>query len=167
MLKLYDKGLMTYPLVSLLVRSIDRNTLKETLASVARQDYPCIEVCVVSAVPDHSPVDLPSNLTQVRMVHTDVALMRSAAANKALALAQGTYALFLDDDDWIAPNHVSTLVDALQNAPGFDVAYSRTQVVALDRPDSDSVVMGLPFDGLRLLTSNWMPRTLTRISGLR
>lgn len=148
---------MTYPLVSLLVRSIDRNTLKETLASVARQDYPCIEVCVVSAVPDHSPIDWPSNLPQVRLVHTDVALMRSVAANKALVLAQGTYALFLDDDDWIAPNHVSTLVDALQKAPGFDVAYSRTQVVEPGRSDNDSVVMGLPFDGLRLLACNWMP----------
>ena len=110
---------MTNPLVSLLIRSIDRNTLKETLASVARQDYPNLEVCVVAAVPDHSPVEMPSNLTQARLVETDVALQRSAAANKALALAQGTYALFLDDDDWIAPHHVGTLVDALGNAPGF------------------------------------------------
>ena len=148
---------MTNPLVSLLIRSIDRNTLKETLASVARQDYPNIEVCVVAAVPDHSPVEMPSNLTQARLVETDVALQRSAAANKALALAQGTYALFLDDDDWIAPHHVSTLVDALRNAPGFDVAYSRTQVVTHDQPASDDVVMGLPFDGLRLLAGNWMP----------
>ena len=148
---------MTNPLVSLLIRSIDRNTLKETLASVARQDYPNLEVCVVAAVPDHSPVEMPSNLTQARLVETDVALQRSAAANKALALAQGTYALFLDDDDWIAPHHVSTLVDALRNAPGFDVAYSRTQVVTPDQPASDDVVMGLPFDGLRLLAGNWMP----------
>jgi hypothetical protein len=100
---------------------------------------------------------MPSNLTQARLVETDVALQRSAAANKAWALAQGTYALFLDDDDWIAPHHVSTLVDALRNAPGFDVAYSRTQVVEPDQPASDDVVMGLPFDGLRLLAGNWMP----------
>lgn len=148
---------MTYPLVSLLVRSIDRKTLKETLASVAKQNYPNIEVLVVAAVPGHSPLDLPDNLRQVRLVTTDVALHRSTAANKALGLAQGVYALFLDDDDWIAPDHISTLVKSLQETSGIDVAYSRTQVVESGKAASDSAVMGLPFDGLRLLAGNWMP----------
>lgn len=148
---------MTYPLVSLLVRSIDRKTLQETLASVALQNYPNIEVVVVAAVPEHSPVDVGDIPCQVRLVPTDVVLHRSAAANKALDLAQGEYALFLDDDDWIAPDHVSHLVAALQGAAGVDVAYSRTQVVEMGKAASESAVMGLPFDGLRLLAGNWMP----------
>jgi glycosyltransferase involved in cell wall biosynthesis len=148
---------MTYPLVSLLIRSIDRNTLKETLASVAKQNYPNIEVLVVAAVPGHLPLDGVEGLVQVRLVTTDVELHRSAAANKALDLAQGVYALFLDDDDWLAPDHISVLVKSLQEAPGMEVAYSRTQVVESGKTAGDSAVMGLPFDGLRLLAGNWMP----------
>lgn len=148
---------MTHPLVSLLVRSIDRKTLKDTLASVAKQNYPNIEVLVVAATPDHLPLDLPDQLHALRFVTTDFALHRSKAANKALMLAKGAYALFLDDDDWIAPDHISVLVKSLQESSGFDVAYSRTQAVEPDKSASDSAVMGLPFDGLRLLAGNWMP----------
>ena len=148
---------MTHPLVSVLVRSIDRNTLKETLASVAKQSYPAIEVLVVAAVPNHSPLPEVAPLTDVRLVSTDVALQRSAAANKALGLAQGVYALFLDDDDWIAPDHISSLVQALQQAPGIDVAYSQTRLVEGGQIREDSPVLGMPFDALRLLAGNWMP----------
>lgn len=147
---------MTHPLVSVLVRSIDRNTLKETLASVAKQSYPAIEVLVVAAVPNHSPLPEVAPLPDMRLVSTDVALQRSAAANKALGLAQGVYALFLDDDDWIAPDHISTLVNALQQAPGIDVAYSLTRVSEDGQIREDSPVLGMPFDALRLLAGNWM-----------
>jgi len=148
---------MTYPLVSLLIRSIDRNTLTETLASVAKQTYPNIEVLVVAAVPGHLPLDGADGLGRVRLVTTELALHRSAAANKALDLAQGVYALFLDDDDWIGPDHISTLVKSLQESPDMAVAYSRTQVVEAGKAASDCAVMGLPFDELRLLAGNWMP----------
>lgn len=148
---------MTYPLVSLLIRSIDRKTLNETLASVAQQTYPNIEVLVVAAVPGHQPLDGANSLGKVRLVTTELALHRAAAANKALDLAQGVYALFLDDDDWISPEHISTLVKSLQEAPDMAVAYSRTQVVEAGKAASDCAVMGLPFDGLRLLAGNWMP----------
>jgi glycosyltransferase involved in cell wall biosynthesis len=148
---------MTHPLVSILVRSIDRNTLTETLASVAKQNYPAIEVLVVAAVPNHSPLSMVEPLPDVRLVTTDVALQRSVAANKALGLAQGVYALFLDDDDWIAPDHISSLVDALQQAPGIDVAYSQTRLVKDGEVNEDSAVLGMPFDALRLLAGNWMP----------
>jgi O-antigen biosynthesis protein len=148
---------MTYPLVSVLVRSIDRNTLKKTLLSVTEQDYPHIEVCVVAAVTNHSPLDVPESHVQFRLVNTEIPLQRSAAANKALDLAQGVYALFLDDDDWIAPEHISTLVKALQQSSGFEVAYSRTKMVKTPQALEDAAVMGLPFDGLRLLAGNWMP----------
>jgi glycosyltransferase involved in cell wall biosynthesis len=149
--------LMTYPLVSVLVRSIDRNTLKKTLLSVTEQDYPHIEVSVVAAVTNHSPLDVPESHVQFRLVNTEIPLQRSAAANKALDLAQGVYALFLDDDDWIAPEHISTLVKALQQSSGFEVAYSRTKMVKTPQALEDAAVMGLPFDGLRLLAGNWMP----------
>lgn len=148
---------MIPPLVSVLIRSIDRITLTETLASVAQQDHPRIEVCVVAAVPHHAPVQVPNDRFPVRLITTPIALHRSAAANKALEAAQGDYALFLDDDDWIAPQHISHLVQSLQAATDLDVAYSRTQVVEAGKSTEESAVMGMPFDRLRLLAGNWMP----------
>ena len=112
---------------------------------------------MVAAVPHHSPVQAPDALPLVRLFTTDVALHRSAAANKALEVAQGAYALFLDDDDWIAPNHISTLVQALHDDSACEVAYSRTQAVEAGKDALDSPVMGMPFDPVRLLAANWMP----------
>lgn len=148
---------MHIPLVSILIRSIDRATLQKTLASVREQDYSAIEVWVVAAVPGHSALNIPPQDLDIHLVQTDVALPRSRAANKALGLARGEFALILDDDDWIAPDHISTLVRALQETSGFDVAYSRTQAVNQDLMTENMPVMGLPFDGMRLLAGNWMP----------
>jgi len=123
------------PLVSVLIRSMDRSSLAETLASVVQQTYSHIEVVVVNAtgrvhtplsyVPEHLPVRLinPENL---------VALGRSQAANLALDQARGSHALFLDDDDLIAPEHVQQLVQVLHDQPGAAGAYSGVQVVGSD-----------------------------------
>lgn len=154
--KLYDAQMPT-PLVSVLIRSIARETLQETLASIAEQDYPAIEVLVVAAVPEHPPVAAPDGALIVQLVTTEKPLPRCQAANKALEMAQGEYVLIVDDDDWIAPKHISTLVKALQEAPAYAVAYSKTQTVNASGESANKPVMGLPYDPMRLLSGNWMP----------
>ncbi len=144
---------MSSPLVSLLVRSTDRATLRSTLESIGRQDYPAIEVWVVAAVPGHSPLANDLDLPHAQLVPTEVQLHRSVAANKALSLARGEYALFVDDDDWIGPSHVSALVKALQASPEQLVAYTRTRTVSSDSR-ADMPVLGERFDALRLLAGN-------------
>jgi O-antigen biosynthesis protein len=156
MLKLYDERMPT-PLVSVLIRSIARETLQQTLASIALQDYPAIEVLVIAAVPDHPPIPVPEGTLRIDLVKTNTPLQRSQAANKALELAEGEFVLLVDDDDWIAPNHISTLVKALQKAPDYDVAYSQTQTVRANGEANEMPVMGMPYDPLRLLSGNWMP----------
>ena len=153
--KLYDAQMPT-PLVSVLIRSIARETLAETLASIAKQDHPDIEVWVIAAVPGHPPIATTHGALSIRLVTTETPLPRSQAANKALELAQGEYVLIVDDDDWIAPNHISTLVKALQEAPAHAAAYSQTQTVTASGESTDMPAMGLPFDPLRLLSGNWM-----------
>jgi glycosyltransferase involved in cell wall biosynthesis len=153
--KLYDAQMPT-PLVSVLIRSIARETLDETLASIAKQDHPDIEVWVIAAVPGHPPIATTHGALSIRLVTTETPLPRSQAANKALELAQGEYVLIVDDDDWIAPNHISTLVKALQEAPAHAAAYSQTQTVTASGESTDMPAMGLPFDPLRLLSGNWM-----------
>ena len=148
---------MPTPLVSVLIRSIARETLQQTLDAIASQDYPAIEVWVVAAVTNHPPVTMASSAVQVHLVQTETPLHRSDAANKALDLAQGQYAMFLDDDDWIAPHHISSLVKALQDAPEYAAAYSQTQTVSASGDATGMPVMGSPYDPQRLLSANLMP----------
>lgn len=144
------------PLVSVLVRSIDREHLAEALDSVALQAYPNIEVIVVAAKPGHRPLPPRCGPFPLRLVPTDTPLTRSQSANRALAQAHGACLLFLDDDDWLMPGHVSRLADVLRRQPQTLAAYTG---VLLAGPDGAQLgqVLDLPFDGVRQLAGNITP----------
>lgn len=146
------------PLVSVMVRSMDRPSLPETLASVALQNYAHIELVVVNATGrPHSPLDyVPAQLAP-RVVQPDdgAALGRAAAANLALSQARGPLALFLDDDDLIDPGHIARLVQALHEQPAAAGAYSGVRVLGADGQtvrDYD-----LPWCPHRLQAINFLP----------
>ena len=120
------------PLVSILIRSMDRPSLAETLASVVQQTYPHIEVVIVNAKGSpHSPVSYMPQHTLVKIITPaePASLGRSAAANLALENAQGSLALFLDDDDLIDPDHLQRLVQALHQQHQAVAAYCGVRVV--------------------------------------
>jgi O-antigen biosynthesis protein len=144
------------PLVSILVRSLDRGHLQEALDSIALQTYPRIEVVVIAAQAGHSALARRCGTFPLRLVQTDDPLARSRAANKALAEAAGEYLLFLDDDDWLMPGHVARLVEVLCRQPNCLAAYTG---VALVGPDGASTgqAMDLPFDRLRQFAGNLTP----------
>jgi len=121
---------MPNPLVSILVRSMDRPTLRRALLSAAEQTYPNVEIVVVAASgPVHAELPpLPSGRS-VRLVRQAHPLGRSAAANAALHAASGELLNFLDDDDELLPRHLELLWAALYRNPTMSLAYSRTQVV--------------------------------------
>ena len=123
------------PLVSVLVRSMDRQFLADAIASIAVQTYPHIEVVVVNASSAvHSAIACPPARMTVRLIdpHETTsntgACSRSKAANLALQAAHGELALFLDDDDLIAPHHIQRLVSALQAHPAHVAAYAGVRV---------------------------------------
>jgi hypothetical protein len=137
---------------------MDRSSLAETLASVAQQTYSNIEVVVVNATARvHSPLSyVPAHL-QLRLIdpHNPLGLDRPVAANLALEEAQGSLALFLDDDDLIAPEHLQRLVQALHEQPRATGAYSGVQVVREDGEvlrEYDS-----PWSRQRLACINFLP----------
>jgi len=147
------------PLVSVLIRSMDRPTLDEALDSVARQTWPNIEIVLVNARgPAHRPLPEHWGRLPLRRIDGDGnhPLHRSRAANLGLAAARGDYLIFLDDDDWFDADHLHRLVTALQTAPEHHVAYSGIRCV-----DGDGQVLEQVFDepyhGLRLLAENFMP----------
>jgi glycosyltransferase involved in cell wall biosynthesis len=144
------------PLVSILIRSTDRETLQQTLNSVAAQSYDAIEVWVVAATPSHQPMPAQIGRFPLHFVVTTEALSRTQAANKALGLAQGERILFLDDDDWITPTHVAVLVQALKENPTYKAAYSQAQAVDVSGQDLPEALMGIPYDRSKLLSGNFM-----------
>jgi hypothetical protein len=135
------------PLVSVIVRSMNRPALPDAIASVAMQTYPNIEVVVVNATGGAHP--LPSYprerlalrvvgqpLVQQELPHIPASLTdfkwqplgRSAAANLGLQSMQGELGLFLDDDDLLRPTHLQDLVQALQAQWQAVAAYSGVRV---------------------------------------
>jgi len=153
------------PLVSVIVPTRNRpDWLRRALESVLAQTHPRVEVVVVNDGGD----DVGAVLAPLRArgeivaVHLPERRERSAARNAGLALARGTYVAYLDDDDWYHPDHLATLVRALE-ADGAAVAYSDAQRVHEQPLGTTYVATGLDvpysvdFDRALLLTGNYIP----------
>jgi len=162
------------PLVSVLVRSMNRACLPEALASVALQTHANLELIVVNATGGpHRPLDflpptlpwrvvsppqtpaLPEAPPPPALSSVEAPCGRAQAANLALAAAQGEYALFLDDDDLLQPQHLERLIAALQAHPQAVGAYAGVRVETHDGAhlrDYD-----LPWSRQRLQGVNYLP----------
>jgi tetratricopeptide (TPR) repeat protein len=127
------------PLVSILIRSMDRPTLQRALDSAAAQTWPNLEIVVVAASGrTHRPLPAQHQGRPLRLVVAEGGdrLPRAQAANLALESAQGEWLNFLDDDDELLPRHVETLL--AEPRPDADrVIYSRTRVV-----DANGTLLG-------------------------
>ena len=114
------------PLVSVLIPTHNRRkTLPVAIASVVRQDYGNLEIFVIRDGGEQVG-DIVGSFNDPRIVFMDREQNRGVAftLNEALARAQGKYICYLGDDDLYYPAHVSTLLDALENAGDCEVAYS-------------------------------------------
>ena len=133
---LMNQGLMELPedlpLVSVLIRSMDRAELRKALDSVAAQTWPRVEVVVVSAKgAGHRPLPEWCGRFPMRLIQSDGPLHRSAAANFAIDHAQGATLLLLDDDDWLDADHLHKLSIALRARPDAVAAVTGTRGVDL------------------------------------
>lgn len=151
-----EAGHADWPLVSVLVRSMDRPWLSQALDSIALQTYPRIEVVVAAATPDHAGLPAWCGPFPLRLVPTDRPLARSAAANHALDAAHGDLLLLLDDDDWLLPSHIARLAGLLRHLPGTRAAYTGVDLVDADnRPKGQA--LDLPWDRIRQMAGNLTP----------
>lgn len=118
------------PLVSILIRSMDRPTLDRAIESAAAQTWPNLEIVVVAACGSrHRTLPETWNGRPLRLVYPDPdrRLPRPDAANACLEAARGEWLNFLDDDDELLPEHVATLMATPRTAPAR-VLYSRARV---------------------------------------
>jgi hypothetical protein len=105
------------PLVSVIVRSMDRASLLDAVQSVVMQDHRPIELLLVNALGHaHSALPEEAGDLKVRQVadETGRPLRRAAAAQAGLQAATGDWILYLDDDDTLLPGHLGRLVRAGQ-----------------------------------------------------
>jgi glycosyltransferase involved in cell wall biosynthesis len=122
-------GCSSFPLVSIIVRSMDRPTLPEALDSIAAQTWPNLEIVVVNAKgPSHLPLPSIWSGRRLRMISSGEKLSRTRAANVGLSDANGDYFGFLDDDDLLFPDHISVLLELLKRDGTSRVAYSGVRV---------------------------------------
>lgn len=145
------------PLVSVIIRSMDRPTLVEALDSVALQTYPNIEVVLVNAKgAGHREAGEWCGRFPLRAVSIGQPLQRSRAANLGLDAARGEYLIFLDDDDWFDAGHIDTLMLAIERRPDVRVAYSGARCVDGGNHPL-SAQFGLAHDATQLLAGNYIP----------
>lgn len=112
--------------VSIIVRTCNRpEVLKNCLRSIQDQTYENIEVVVVE---DGEPnaydmIKRDFSHMDIHYYATGNRVGRSKAGNIALSKATGDYLNFLDDDDEFYPDHVASLIKAIDQS-GCKAAYA-------------------------------------------
>jgi GT2 family glycosyltransferase len=104
--------MVAQPLVSILIPSFNAERwIKQTLDSAIRQDHPRTEVIVIDDGSTDRTLEIARTFESrfVRVV-TQRNAGAPAARNTALAHAQGEYIQWLDADDLLAPNKISTQI---------------------------------------------------------
>lgn len=133
-------------------------TVKDTLLSVASQNYPRVEHIIIDGASTDGTLDI------VRRFASENAIVKSEsdrgmydAMNKGLALASGDIIGFLNADDVYAGPHVlATIVDSIEKK-NVDAAYG--DLVYVDSSDTSKVVRYWKSQDYRdgLFEKGWMP----------
>lgn len=144
------------PLVSVIIRSMDRPSLSDALDSVALQTYPHIEVVLVDALGNHRDMGAWCGRFPLRMAGKGKSLQRGGAANAGLDAAKGDYLIFLDDDDWFEADHIARLVREIQAHPEVRVVYSGVKCIDAEGK-SLATQFATPFDATQLVAGNYIP----------
>ncbi len=112
----------TNPLVSVIIPCLNAASfIRDALDSVLGQNYQHLEVIVVDngSTDDTLPVleDYTTKFENILTITTEPEPGPSAARNKGLSLAKGSWIQFLDADDLIHPNKISHQIDLVHKDP--------------------------------------------------
>ncbi len=134
---------MDKPLVTIVTPTIKprRGFLRRAVNSVMAQTY---------GVP---PIEVAMDRT-----HEGAAVTR----NRALMKVQTPWVAFLDDDDYLLPHHLQTLLEESEAQPGVDVFYPMCQTIDANFNPIDlssTLRAGQPFSEEALRKCNYIPVT--------
>lgn len=108
------------PLISIIVPVYNvENMLKRCVESIKAQTFSDFELILI----DDGSIDQSGEIcdayekTDNRIIAVHQQNQGSSAArNKGLSMARGTYLVFIDSDDWVEPNHLQNMLDCLLNS---------------------------------------------------
>lgn len=108
--------------------------LDKCVESIVSQSYPDLEIILVDdGSPDACPQmcdDWATRDSRIKVVHKENGGL-SDARNAGLAVATGEYISFIDSDDWIEPDFLQVLLDAMEQT-GADIADCAIRLVSED-----------------------------------
>ena len=142
--------------ISVIIRSMGRTCLAESIASAANQAIEDLEIIVVDALGKDHPT-LPERLgpARIRLISNGESLSRPAAANVGLSAAKGDLLIFLDDDDLFLEGHLSGLRNTLIAHPEAPACYAGVRLI--DAAGNELDVYNAPFNAISLLGNNVFP----------
>ena len=145
------------PLVSIICRTLGRPELGKALASAAGQTHAPLEIILVDAAArgEEAYRDVCAGRPVVFAI-PESPLSRPRAANFGLNRAQGEYLLLLDEDDWLAPDHVESLLECLAGQEQARAAYSSTRKTDI-AGEATLEIFQQPFDRQLLMRDNYIP----------
>ena len=135
---------MPKPKVSIVTPSFNQaRFLQQTLECVRRQDYPDIEHIVVDGGSTDGSVEILRAATGIRWL-SESDRGQVDALNKGLAMSTGEILAWLNSDDTMNPDTVSTAVAALEKT-GADLVYGDVEIVD-EQGKLLKISPGIPFD---------------------
>lgn len=108
-------------------------TLRRTLDSLLRQDYPCLEIiiCDDGSTDDSRTIcrEYAERHANIRYIENEENLGLTGNCNKLFRLAQGKYFLWADQDDVREPSYISKCVAVLESDEAIVLCHSYTGVI--------------------------------------
>lgn len=153
------------PLVSVVIPTKDRpEMLREAVESVLNQTYPHVEAVVINdaGLDVKKHLSTIPNSSKISYIHLLQNSERSIARNCGIALANGNYIAYLDDDDIFYPNHIETLLTPLRTKE-HRVAYSDSLMAQQSIRNGKYITYkktcyySQDFDYQKLLVDNYIP----------
>lgn len=133
------------PLVSIVIPTYDRVALLEkALASACAQTYTNLEIIVCDDAGPHDVEGLIRSIgdPRIRYRRSAINTAKAGAFADGLRAATGTYVMELDDDDFLGPQCVATLVAPLERRPDLVVSFGDHWVVGPDGAVDDARTRG-------------------------
>ena len=126
------------PVVTVVMPTYNRTRwIRESIESVCEQDFEEWELIVVNDGGTDEVEEIVKSLGDPRVSYVMAEHGgRASALNEGLKGARGRYICFLDDDDIYYPNHIGSLVKAMEENPESPACYSDT-IQAVQVPDGD------------------------------